>query len=109
MASHVAARSGGAASTSATTVSSVRAMFVPVSPSGTGYTLSRLMLTSWSRTTSRKVVTVSRRVPTEKRSSGRSSVGITPLYGRVRSEPSIGTLEVLFAAGHGRVFSSRSK
>ena len=49
MASHVAASSSGADSISATTASSVRAMFVPVSPSGTGYTLSRLMPASCAR------------------------------------------------------------
>ena len=36
MASHVGSSSPGAASISATTASSVRAMLVPVSPSGTG-------------------------------------------------------------------------
>ena len=61
MASHVGASSAGAPSSSATTASSVRAMLVPVSPSGTGYTLSRLMPAWWARTTSRNVVTVSRR------------------------------------------------
>ena len=44
MALQVAPMSGGAWVSSSTTDSRVRAMFVPVSPSGTGYTLSRLIL-----------------------------------------------------------------
>ena len=40
-------------SSSATTDSSVSAMFVPVSPSGTGYTLSRLIASWWARSASR--------------------------------------------------------
>ena len=40
-------------SSSLTTDSRVRAMFVPVSPSGTGYTLSRLSFSWWARRASR--------------------------------------------------------
>ena len=50
---HVATMSSPAVPTSATTDSSVSAMFVPVSPSGTGYTLSRLMASWWARSRSR--------------------------------------------------------
>ena len=57
MALQVVAMSGSPASvspaSSAVTDSRVSAMLVPVSPSGTGKTLSRLMTCWWARSTSR--------------------------------------------------------
>ena len=112
IASHVGSSSPGAASISATTASSVRAMFVPVSPSGTGYTLSRLMASWWARIVSRNVVTVSRRAATENRSSGRSSVGTATLYGGPRSRVVKRTSRSLAcwscSCPHGRVLESTS-
>ena len=84
MASQVASWSSSAvASISATTASSVRAMFVPVSPSGTGYTLSRLRPWACSRTVSRKVLTDSRRAAV----FNRSSVGTTGQHMRHPAAP----------------------
>jgi len=68
MASQVDSRFAGAPSSSATTASRVRAMLVPVSPSGTGYTLSRLIPGACALMVSRKVMTVSRSASWLKRS-----------------------------------------
>lgn len=67
-------KSSGALSNSATTASSVRAMFVPVSPSGTGYTFSRLIAGAWAFIVSRNVTTVLRKVS----GLNRSRVGTAP-------------------------------
>ncbi len=48
MALQTAARSGPAVLSSSCTDCRVSAMFVPVSPSGTGYTLRRLMPARWA-------------------------------------------------------------
>ena len=58
MALQVGSAPSSAFSSSATTASSVRAMLVPVSPSGTGYTLRRLMPGACTFIVSRKVMTV---------------------------------------------------
>ena len=66
-------------------------MFVPVSPSGTGYTLSRLMAAAWALIVSRNVVTTLLQ-----------GLRIEPLeggHGRHRSSgvrATAGSLEVLF-------------
>ena len=57
---HVSSMASPAPSSSATTASRVRAMFVPVSPSGTGYTFRRLIPFWWARMASLKVTTVRR-------------------------------------------------
>ena len=46
-------------------------MLVPVSPSGTGYTLSRLIRSAWAASASRNVVIVSRRASTPNTSERR--------------------------------------
>ncbi len=66
MASHVGSSAWSAFSSSVTTASRVRDMFVPVSPSGTGYTLSKLIPAAWRFMVSRKVITVSRRASAPK-------------------------------------------
>ena len=50
---HTAARSSPAVSSSSATAASVSAMLVPVSPSGTGYTLSLLIPALWASSASR--------------------------------------------------------
>ena len=76
MASHVPPMSTAAPSSSFTTASKVRAMLVPVSPSGTGYTFRRLMPSMWARSVVRNVIRVSRRAsaPID------SSMGINKSY-----------------------------
>ena len=69
MALHVGSSSGSASSSSATTASSVRAMLVPVSPSGTGYTFSRLIPAACAFIVSRNVITVLRNASGLNRSS----------------------------------------
>ena len=76
MASQVPPMSADAPSSSFTTASKVRAMLVPVSPSGTGYTFRRLMPSMWARKVLRNVIRVSRRAsaPID------SSMGINKSY-----------------------------
>ena len=76
IASHVVSNPASAPSSSATTASNVRVMLVPVSPSGTGYTFSRLMPSWWARMVSRKVITVSRKAS----APNCSSTGIDKSY-----------------------------
>ena len=84
MALQVPAMSSGAPSSSSTTESSVRAMFVPVSPSGTGYTLRRLIAAWWSAT-SRSRHDVARSVPAELgRASPAPRIGLVTVRGRRR-------------------------
>ena len=76
IASHTSCIPEPSPGSSPTTDSSVRAMFVPVSPSGTGYTLRRLSSSWWLRSTSRYVDT------TRRRSDGASACR-TPTAGMV--------------------------
>ena len=76
MASHVPPMSTAAPSSSFTTASRVRAMLVPVSPSGTGYTFRRLMPSMWARSVVRNVIRVSRRASAPRD----SSMGINKSY-----------------------------
>ena len=75
MALHVAAMSAAACVSSSTTDSSVSAMFVPVSPSGTGYTLSRLILARWSAASAAAYPAMTARRSSAERAS---RVGIGP-------------------------------
>ena len=76
----VEAKVSVAPSSSATTASSVRDILVPVSPSGTGYTLRRLMPAAWAFIVSRKVTTVWRKWSADSRSSVGTSLRVTILY-----------------------------
>src|SRR4029079_7754506 len=103
MALHVGSSSGSPSSSSRPTASSVRAMLVPVSPSVTGYTFSRLIPSACTFIVSRNVITVLRNASGLNRSNvgtpdtlgacwayggGRPLVASTSSFDLVEEEPS---------------------